>query len=66
LHTWVYGYFPHSFAQQLRYGGYRPVVFMGHGLLVALFAAIALISAVVMWQLKSKVYQIRQFSQAGV
>lgn len=62
LHTWVYGYFPHSFAQQLRYGGFRPVVFMGHGLLVSFFAAIALISAAVMWRLK---YRIRQFSPAG-
>ena len=27
LHTWVYGYFPHEFAQQMRFGGFRPVVF---------------------------------------
>ena len=26
LHRLVYGYFPHSFAQQIRDGGYRPVV----------------------------------------
>ncbi|MEF3075501.1 hypothetical protein V2P20_10745 [Methylobacter sp. Wu1] len=63
LHTWVYGYFPHSFGQQMRYGGYRPVVFIGHGLRVAFFAAITLTSAVVIWQLKDK---IRQFSSAGV
>lgn len=37
LHTWLYGYFPHSFLQQYRMGGFRPVVFMGHGLLVAFF-----------------------------
>lgn len=37
LHTWVYGFFPHSFLQQARDGGFRPVVFMGHGLLVAMF-----------------------------
>ena len=63
LHTWIYGYFPHSFAQQVRYGGFRPVVFMGHGLLVAFFAAITLISAAVIWQLKDK---IRRFSSAGM
>lgn len=34
LHTIFYGYFPHSFGQQARGGGFRPVVFMGHGLLV--------------------------------
>src|SRR5262249_42632755 len=26
LHTWIYGYFPHSFGQQVRGGGFRPVV----------------------------------------
>jgi len=35
LHTWIYGYFPSSFGQQMRQGGFRPVVFMGHGLSVA-------------------------------
>ncbi len=39
LHSWVYGFFPHSFLQQMRYGGFRPVVFLSHGLTVAeLFA----------------------------
>ena len=37
LHTWIYGFFPHSFAQQLRYDGFRAVVFIGHGLLVSTF-----------------------------
>jgi hypothetical protein len=47
LHQWVYGYFPHSFAQQARDGGFRPVVFLGHGLEVALFASLAVIASVV-------------------
>ncbi|WP_341632042.1 hypothetical protein [Sphingomonas agri] len=47
LHTWVYGYFPHSFGQQIRDGGFRPVVFLGHGLEVAFFASIAVIAAAV-------------------
>jgi len=63
LHTWIYGYFPHSFGQQIRFGGFRPVVFMGHGLLVSFFAAVALLSAVALW--KSKV-KIRNFSPAIV
>ncbi|PKH85171.1 O-antigen ligase family protein [Colwellia sp. Bg11-28] len=42
LHSWFYGFFPHSFAQQIRYGGVRPVVFMGHGLLVATFYMVCL------------------------
>ncbi|WP_051056937.1 hypothetical protein [Methylophaga lonarensis] len=42
LHNIVYGYFPHSWLQQVRSGGFRAIVFMGHGLLVALFLAIGL------------------------
>ena len=42
LHTWIYGFFPHSFGQQMRGGGFRPVVFLGHGLVVAIFAAMAI------------------------
>jgi len=59
LHAWVYDYFPHSFGQQKRFGGFRPVVFMGHGLLVSFFAAVILLSAVALW--KSQV-KIRNFS----
>ncbi|MEM7524166.1 MAG: hypothetical protein AAF360_10500 [Pseudomonadota bacterium] len=50
LHTWVYGYFPHSFEQQVRGGGYRPVVFLKHGLAVAIFVAMALIAAAALWR----------------
>ena len=49
LHTWIYGYFPHSFVQQARGGGFRPVVFMGHGLLVSFFTVVVLISALTLW-----------------
>lgn len=40
LHSTIYGYFPHSWRQQYRDGGFRAVVFMGHGLLVAMFIAL--------------------------
>lgn len=63
LHRWIYGYFPHNFRQQMRYGGFRPVVFMGHGLLVSFFAVVTVIAATVFWQLKIKV---RRFSPTGV
>jgi hypothetical protein len=45
LHRWIYGFFPHSFAQQYRDGGFRPVVFLSHGLEVALFASMAVVAA---------------------
>jgi hypothetical protein len=37
LSSWVYGYFPHAFDQTRRGTGYRPVIFMNHGLSVAMF-----------------------------
>ena len=45
LHSWVYGFFPHSFAQQARLGGFRAAVFMGHGLLVATFCFVCVSAA---------------------
>ena len=50
LHRMVYGFFPHSFGQQMRAGGFRPVVFLGHGLLVAIFCAMAAAAAVARWR----------------
>jgi hypothetical protein len=50
LHRMVYGFFPHSFGQQMRAGGFRPVVFLGHGLLVAIFCAMAATAAIARWR----------------
>lgn len=50
LHRLIYGFFPHSFGQQMRGGGFRPVVFLGHGLLVAIFCAMALAAAAARWK----------------
>jgi hypothetical protein len=46
LHQWVYGYayFP-VFVQSIRWGGYRPTVFLTHGLAVGLFALAAALFA---------------------
>lgn len=51
LHRWVYGFFPHSFVQQIRMGGFRPVVFLGHGLVVAIFTTMALLAAIGVYRL---------------
>lgn len=45
LHRWVYGFFPHQFSQQIRAGGFRAVVFLPHGLVVALFLGLAVVAA---------------------
>ena len=38
INTWIYGFFQHDFIQMMRYGGFRPIVFLPHGLWVAFFA----------------------------
>lgn len=47
LNTWLYGYFQHDFFQTIRFGGYRPVVHLPHGLWTAFFALMALLAAAV-------------------
>lgn len=55
LHRIAYGYHQHSFAQTKRFGGFRPVVFMQHGLAVSLWIAMGLLVAV----------QVRWFAPRG-
>ncbi|MCB9604172.1 MAG: hypothetical protein H6720_27935 [Sandaracinus sp.] len=48
-HMWIYGYGAHSdFLQTIRWGGYRPMNFMAHGLALALFVCVGLLAAVVL------------------
>ncbi len=50
LHTWVYGFFPSDFVQHIRAGGFRPVVFLNHGLMVGIFFCIAIIASAVLYK----------------
>ncbi len=54
INVWVYGFFQHDFFQTIRQGGYRPVVFLPHGLWVAFFALMALMAAVIRLPAASK------------
>jgi hypothetical protein len=45
LNLWVYGYHQSDFLQTIRFGGYRPKVFMRHGLNVGLFMAMTVVAA---------------------
>jgi hypothetical protein len=49
LHRWVYGYHQHEFIQTIRGDSYRPMVFMQHGLMVAMWMASATIVAFWLW-----------------
>ncbi|WP_299648932.1 O-antigen ligase [uncultured Tateyamaria sp.] len=46
LNQWTYGFFAHLWSQHVRGDGFRPIVFLSHGLLVALFLSTALIISV--------------------
>jgi hypothetical protein len=41
LHSLLYGFAQHSFLQTIRFGGYRPMVFMQHGLELGMWMAVA-------------------------
>ena len=49
LHSWVYGFHQHQFAQSRRGDGWRPTVFMQHGLAVAMFMGTAAVCGMWMW-----------------
>lgn len=49
LHNWIYGYHQHSFLQHIR-DGFRPMVFLEHGLWVGFFMFAALIGAAALWK----------------
>jgi hypothetical protein len=53
LHQMVYGYGQYEFAQSKRYGGYRPMVFMQHGLAVSMWMTTTAMTAFWLWWSKS-------------
>jgi hypothetical protein len=55
LHFWVYGYNPSDFGQSIRDGGYRPMAFMGHGLLAAFFLMTGAVAATALWRTRTRV-----------
>ena len=60
LSNMIYGIFPHSWLQHSRYGGFRPIVFLEHGLMVSLWMAVAFMVTYWFWRTKqfSRVFGI--------
>jgi hypothetical protein len=58
LHAWIYGYFPSDFVQEMREGGFRPMVFMGHGLLAAFFLMTATVGVAALWRARIRLTRI--------
>src|SRR5580765_2078194 len=50
LHAMLYGSAQHQFVQCIRLEGYRPMVFMEHGLMLSLWMAIATIAGFSLWR----------------
>jgi hypothetical protein len=63
LHVWVYGFRQHSFIQNVRDGGYRPMVFMQHGLMVGMWMGMTTMIGVWLWQSKAvrKVWDVPMY-----
>jgi hypothetical protein len=45
LNRMIYGYFPHQWIQHVRPGGYRPIVFLDHGLVLAIIMCCCALAA---------------------
>lgn len=45
INRMVYGFFPHEWRQHVRGGGFRPLVFLRHGLVLAIFFSFCIIAS---------------------
>jgi len=61
LHYIFYGYNQHSFAQTYRWGGWRPMVFMNHGLMVGVWMMSSSLIGLWYW-LSGSLKKLRGFS----
>jgi O-antigen ligase len=52
LNLWVYGYYQHDFSQTIRFGGFRPMVFLYHGIWAAFFLLMSIVAAFALWKTK--------------
>jgi len=57
LHRWVYGYSP-SFIFMMRYGGWRPSVFLQNGLIAAFFMMTTTVAAAAFWRTRTIVQKL--------
>jgi len=54
LHLHTFGYFPGDFIQQVRGDGYRPMVFIGHGLSLSFWFSTCIIAVLTLYRAKVK------------
>jgi hypothetical protein len=66
FHNWVYGYHPSAFLQGIRGSGYRPTVFMKHGLSVAMFSFTALCAAMALARIRARLPRPSAPARVGI
>jgi hypothetical protein len=59
FNNWVYGFFQHSWEQMVRGDGFRPIVFMAHGLTVAMFTLMGILAAATLQKRKLRIFRAR-------
>jgi hypothetical protein len=64
LNRWVYGFHQSEFQQTIRGTGYRPKVFMRHGLNVALFMVISVLAAAALAKSRLRVFRFPAWAVA--
>lgn len=62
LNIWIYGFFQHSFAQMVRGGGFRPIVFLYHALWLGFFMVMAVSAAISLYRHSKNDGQVKFFS----
>ncbi|MCA9606471.1 MAG: hypothetical protein KC619_12785 [Myxococcales bacterium] len=50
LHRWTYGFHQMDFSMTMRWGGYRPMIFMATGMAVSMFVLLAALFATARWR----------------
>lgn len=55
-HRWVYGYGQSVFDQTIRWGGYRPMIFMSHGLALARFFVATVFALVILGKTRRRLF----------
>ncbi len=50
LHRWLYGYHQHEFSMTVRFGGYRPMIFLHTGMATAMFVLGTALAAWTRWR----------------
>jgi len=58
LQPTIYGFSASDFVQAIRSGGYRPMVFMGHGLLASFFLMTAAVASAALWRARVQLYRL--------